>query len=131
MTEEQRARELERLAAAACAAGEGGDGWHAGELWRRYELVRDAGRDPDELLAEGLALSRVAMDLAEQAPPLDRDGLLARSDMRRVDGTEAPICALEDLVAMKRQTGRTTDLEDLHRLEIAHGELREPPPAAE
>jgi len=67
VTEEQRARELERLAAAARDAGERGDGWHAGELWRSYELVRDAGRDPDELLAEGVALSRVAMDLAEQA----------------------------------------------------------------
>lgn len=60
-------RELERLAAAAREAGERGDGWQAGELWRRYELVRDAGRDPDELLAEGVELSRVAMSLAEQA----------------------------------------------------------------
>lgn len=67
MTEEQRNLELERLARAAREAGERGDGWRAGELWRRYELVRDAGRDPDELLAEGIGLSRVAMDLAEQS----------------------------------------------------------------
>ena len=68
VTEEQRSLELRRLAQAAREAGERGDGWRAGELWRRYELVRDAGRDPDELLAEGVALSRVAMDLAEQGP---------------------------------------------------------------
>lgn len=65
--------------------------------------------------------------LAEQAPPLDLDGLLARADARRVDGVEAPICSLEDLVAMKRQSGRSTGEEDLSRLETAHGELPEPP----
>jgi hypothetical protein len=39
----------------------------AGEIWRRYELVRDGGRDPDELLAEGVALSKTAIELAPQA----------------------------------------------------------------
>jgi hypothetical protein len=29
----------------------------AGEAWRRYRLIRDAARDPDELLAEGIALT--------------------------------------------------------------------------
>jgi hypothetical protein len=29
----------------------------AGEAWRRYRLIRDAARDPDDLLAEGIALS--------------------------------------------------------------------------
>ncbi len=66
MTGEERTRELKRLASAARDAGERRDGWRAGELWRRYELVRDGGRDPDELLSEGIALSQVAMDLAEQ-----------------------------------------------------------------
>lgn len=65
--------------------------------------------------------------LAEQAPPLDLEGLLARSDTRKVDEVEAPICSLEDLVAMKRQTGRSTDEEDLSRLETAHGELPDAP----
>jgi len=36
----------------------------AGEAWRRYRLIRDAARDPDELLAEGIALSRRAIELA-------------------------------------------------------------------
>jgi hypothetical protein len=67
VTEEQRCRELERLASEAQRAEAVGEGWAAGEIWRRYELVRDGGRDPDELLAEGLALSRAAIDLAEQA----------------------------------------------------------------
>lgn len=55
------------LAAAAGAASDRGDGWAANELWREYELVRDGGRDPDELLTEGLRLSRMAVELAEQA----------------------------------------------------------------
>lgn len=67
MTSEERARELERLAGEAREADARRDGWTANELWRRYELVRDAGRDPDELLAEGVALSRVAIDLAAQS----------------------------------------------------------------
>lgn len=49
--------------------------------------------------------------------------LLARSDVRRVDGVEAPICSLADLVAMKRSVGRERDLVDLADLESAHGEL--------
>lgn len=65
--------------------------------------------------------------VADQAPPLDLEGLLSRSDARRVDGVEAPICSLGDLVAMKRQSGRSTDEEDLGRLETAHGELPETP----
>jgi hypothetical protein len=48
--------------------------------------------------------------------------LLARSDSRRVDGVEAPICSLSDLVAMKRSVGRERDLADL---ESAHGDLPE------
>jgi hypothetical protein len=65
--------------------------------------------------------------LAEQDPPLDLGALLARADVRQVDGVPAPICALADLVAMKRQSGRPTDREDLARLETAHGELPPPP----
>lgn len=67
MTAEDRERELDRLAGEVRAAEARGDGWQANELWRRYELVRDGGRDPDELLEEGIALSRVAIDLAGQA----------------------------------------------------------------
>lgn len=36
----------------------------ADEEWRRYRLIRDAGRDPHELLAEGIALSAQAAELA-------------------------------------------------------------------
>jgi hypothetical protein len=62
-----RAARLEELAAKARAASDRGDGWVANELWREYELVRDGGRDPDELIADGLALSRMALDLASQS----------------------------------------------------------------
>ena len=64
---EERVARLSELAAEASAAEARGYGWGAGDAWRRYELVRDGGRDPDELLAEGIALSRLALDLAGQA----------------------------------------------------------------
>lgn len=67
MTEEQRRHELARLASEAHRAETGSEQWRAGEIWRRYELVRDGGRDPDELLAEGIALSKIAVELARQA----------------------------------------------------------------
>lgn len=67
MTANERSEALVRLAADARAAEARGDGWAAGEAWRRYELVRDGGREPDELIAEGIALSRIALDLAAQA----------------------------------------------------------------
>ena len=56
-----------RLAVAgarARAAEAHGDGVLAGEEWRRYRLIQDAARDPDELLAEGIALSVQAIELA-------------------------------------------------------------------
>lgn len=67
--------------------------------------------------------------LAEQPPPLDLAGLLARADTRKVDGVPAAICSLPDLVTMKRRGGRPTDHDDLSRLETAHGELPAPPEA--
>lgn len=67
--------------------------------------------------------------LAEAAPPLDLEGMLARADERRIDGVSAPICALADLVALKRRAGRPQDVEDLRQLEIAHGELPDLPDA--
>lgn len=36
----------------------------AGEEWRRYRLIKDAARNPDELLTEGVALSMQAAELA-------------------------------------------------------------------
>jgi hypothetical protein len=48
----------------ARAAEARGDDAVAGEEWRRYRLIRDASRDPDELLAEGIALSIQAAELA-------------------------------------------------------------------
>jgi negative regulator of sigma E activity len=36
----------------------------ASEEWRRYRLIQDAGRNPDELLAEGITLSVQAIELA-------------------------------------------------------------------
>lgn len=63
MTTAEREAQLQKLAEQARAA----EGWAAGALWREYELVKDAGRDPDELIAEGVALSAMAIELAGQA----------------------------------------------------------------
>jgi hypothetical protein len=46
-----------------------------------------------------------------------------RADVKRVDGVQAPICSLVDLVRLKRAAGRERDLADLSDLEAAHGEL--------
>lgn len=57
----------DRLAEAghrAKAAEANGDDALAVEEWRRYRLIKDAARDPDELLAEGIALSMKAAEFA-------------------------------------------------------------------
>jgi len=61
--------------------------------------------------------------LGERSEPLTFSELLSRSDTRSVDGVQAPICSLADLVALKRLAGRERDLTDLSELEAAHGEL--------
>jgi hypothetical protein len=55
---------LEDAARAARAAELRRDDVAAAAAWRRYRLVRDGMRPPDELLAEGIALSRQAIELA-------------------------------------------------------------------
>lgn len=57
-------RRLDDAAQVARAAEAAGDDAVAGEAWRRYRLIRDGARDPDELLAEGIALSECAIELA-------------------------------------------------------------------
>ena len=60
-TEQQR--RLAEAAAAAHAAEDRGDPFAAHDAWRRYVLIEDAQRDPQDLLDEGIALSNVAIDL--------------------------------------------------------------------
>jgi hypothetical protein len=55
---------LDEASTAARAAEAAGEDATAGEAWRRYRLIRDGTRDPDELLAEGIALSVSAIELA-------------------------------------------------------------------
>ena len=88
----------------------------------------DGSSIPAETIATGrsihLATPHGHLDLlAEQASPLTFAELITRADVRRVDGVEAPICSLGDLVALKRIAGRERDLADLSELEAAHGEL--------
>jgi hypothetical protein len=56
---------LAKAASAAKAAEARGDDPAAVREWRRYRLIEDASRDPDELLAEGVALSVTALTLVE------------------------------------------------------------------
>lgn len=99
----------------------------------RWEATRPDGSPlPDDGVSAGrsihLKTPHGELDLvAESAAGLNFEDLLARSEVRRVDGVETPICSLGDLVAMKRAVGRERDLADLVDLEAAHGELPEPP----
>lgn len=60
-------RRLEASAAEARAAEARGDDDAAGEAWRRHRLIRDGTRDPEDLIAEGIALSVMARALSEDA----------------------------------------------------------------
>jgi hypothetical protein len=57
-------RRLEEAADCAKQAEARGEEGLAAREWRSYRLIRDAGRDPEELLAEGVALSAQAIELA-------------------------------------------------------------------
>jgi len=64
MSDARSAKRLAEFAREAHAAEALGENAAAGEAWRRYRLVRDAARDPEALLAEGVSLSRSAIELA-------------------------------------------------------------------
>jgi predicted nucleotidyltransferase len=61
--------------------------------------------------------------VSEKAAGISFSDLLTRAEPKKVDGVEAHICSLADLVAMKRAVGRERDLVDLADLRAAHGEL--------
>lgn len=56
-------RRLHDAAAQAHSAQGRGDHVAANEAWRRYVLIEDVLRDPQDLLDEGVGLSKVAIDL--------------------------------------------------------------------
>ena len=58
---------LKAVAAEARAAEARGDEAAVNDAWRRYRIISDTARDPDELLAEGIALSAFALELAGAA----------------------------------------------------------------
>jgi hypothetical protein len=65
MTVEHARERLKRTAGEAHRAEEQDDFAAANEAWRRYRLISDTLRDPEELLAEGVAISETALALAE------------------------------------------------------------------
>lgn len=96
------------------------DRWHAtnpdGTALRTSELKPGA--------ALALRTPHCYVDiLSEQLLPAPFAEVAERSDHKRIDGVEAPVCSLADLVAMKRATGRGSDEQDLERLREAHGAL--------
>ena len=98
-------------------------------LIERWGATRpDGSTIPDDSIAGDrpihLATPHGDLDLlSEKSAAVSFAELLARADTRRVDGVEAPICSLADLVTLKRSAGRERDLVDLADLEAAHGEL--------
>jgi hypothetical protein len=56
---------LKQAASAAKSAEDRGDGALAIREWRRFRLIEDSGRDADDLLAEGIALSVASLALGE------------------------------------------------------------------
>jgi hypothetical protein len=69
MPDARHAQRLSQAARDAHAAEARGDAAAANEAWRRYRLISDAARDPDELLAEGIALSQMGIELAAADRP--------------------------------------------------------------
>jgi len=63
MSDARHEQRLRQAANDAHAAEERGDDAAANAAWRRYRLIGDAARDPDELLAEGIALSQMGIEM--------------------------------------------------------------------
>jgi len=100
-----------------------------GELIGRWQATRPDGSplmaddvEPDRSIHLRTPLGFLDV-LASPGGAVGFEGLEARAETRRVDGTPAPICSLADLVALKRLAGRGRDLVDLDELQTAHGEL--------
>lgn len=55
---------LDKASANAKRAEEQGNDGLATAEWRRFRLIKDSTRDPEELLTEGIALSAQALELA-------------------------------------------------------------------
>ena len=94
----------------------------------RHGVVRatrdvDAVFDPDPSNVERIRTLGDLDLLSERSASVGFAELLTRAETRRIDGVEAPICSLADLVALKRSAGRERDLVDLADLEAAHGDL--------
>jgi hypothetical protein len=66
------------------------------------------------------------LDVMEWVPGIEDEHAFARLAARAVSaefrGAQVLVASFEDLQTMKRAAGRQQDLEDLRRLELAHGE---------
>jgi predicted nucleotidyltransferase len=108
-----------------------------GNVVRIQELIDEWGatRPDGSPIPAGTVVPQRSIHLTTEAVDLDLVSettagipfadLLARAETKRVDGVEAAICSLADLVAMKKAVGRERDLADLADLRAVHGELPE------
>lgn len=49
--------------------------------------------------------------------PIPYKDLAARAEIMDIDGTPVPVCAIDDLIALKRRASRPRDLDDIQHLE--------------
>ncbi|HEU4706766.1 MAG TPA: hypothetical protein VFS64_06255 [Solirubrobacterales bacterium] len=59
---------LVEISAQAKRAEEQGEDGRAAAEWRRYRLIRDSTRDPEDLLTEGVTLSAMALEMIAARP---------------------------------------------------------------
>jgi hypothetical protein len=53
--------------------------------------------------------------------PMDFDDLIGRSTWESLENVPVRVCSYQDLLMLKHLAGRPNDLEDIRKLEIAHG----------
>ncbi len=74
----------------------------------------------DEILSNEITIfkDRVRIDVQTKTPGLIFEDAWKRKQIMNYKGQEFYVASLEDLVASKKATGRTTDLEDVRLLEL-------------
>lgn len=75
--------------------------------------------DADELLAKEITIfnDRIRVDVMTSTPGLDFNNAWNRREVMKVEDATFNVISRDDLIAAKRATGRTTDLEDVRILE--------------
>lgn len=97
---------------------------------RLLSALEDAGMGtallttPDEILANEITIfkDRVRIDVQTSTPGLDFHEAWKRRERMNYEGQEFCVVSKKDLIASKRATGRSVDLEDVRLLELQDDE---------